>query len=104
MQKDDSSIRKTTVADPRWFHNTKNIFVGTFAGITSTLIGHPFDTVKVRVQVQSPGSKVYQGPFDCLLKTLKWEGIGGLFKGVGSPLAGQIFMRTTLFTSYYEVY
>lgn len=27
---------------------------------------------------------------DCVRKTLQWEGVGGLYKGVTSPLAGQV--------------
>ena len=31
---------------------------------------------------------------------MKWEGVGGLYKGVGSPLVGQMFFRSVMFTSY----
>ena len=40
------------------------------------------------------------GVVDCLVKTLRWEGFGGLYKGVTSPLVGQMFFRATLFTAY----
>lgn len=33
-------------------------------------------------------------------KTLQWEGVGGLYKGVTSPLAGQMFFRATLFSAF----
>lgn len=62
---------------------TKNAISGTFGGIAICLIGHPFDTLKVRLQTQSVANPVYSGLRDCFIKTLRWEGVGGLYKGVG---------------------
>ena len=31
---------------------------------------------------------------------MQWEGVGGLYKGVSSPLAGQMFFRATLFSAF----
>lgn len=61
----------------------KNIVSGTFSGIAVCLVGHPFDTLKVRLQTQPVDRPVYKGLVDCFIKTMKWEGIGGLYKGVG---------------------
>ena len=36
---------------------------------------------------------------DCAKKTVQWEGPLGLYKGVTSPLAGQMFFRAALFSS-----
>ena len=47
------------------------------------LVGHPFDTLKVRLQTQPVHNPVYNGLWDCFVKTMKWEGLGGLYKGVG---------------------
>lgn len=69
-------------------------------GIAVVAVGHPFDTVKVRLQTQSISNPVYSGAIDCLKKTLKWEGIQGLYKGVSSPLAGQMFFRASLFSAF----
>lgn len=81
---------------------TKNSLAGTGAGIAGCLVGHPFDTLKVRLQTQPVHNPVYKGLTDCFVKTIKWEGLGGLYKGVGSPLVGQMFFRAVLFTSYYQ--
>lgn len=40
------------------------------------------------------------GAIDCVRKTLQWEGVAGLYKGVTSPLAGQMFFRATLFSAF----
>ena len=61
----------------------KNLVSGTFSGIAVCLVGHPFDTLKVRLQTQPVDRPVYKGLLDCFVKTMRWEGIGGLYKGVG---------------------
>ena len=79
----------------------KDIAAGTVGGISICLVGHPFDTLKVRLQTQPTGNAaVYKGLSDCFLMTVKEEGIGGLYKGVGSPLVGQMFFRACMFLSY----
>jgi len=78
----------------------KDTVAGTCGGIVVTLVGHPFDTVKVRLQTQSSSNPTYSGAIDCVKKTLQWEGLGGLYKGVTSPLAGQMFFRASMFSAF----
>lgn len=70
----------------------KNFFAGGVGGISTVFVGHPFDTVKVRLQtmpVVGPGqSPLYSGTWDCLKKTVKLEGFRGLYKGMGAPITG----------------
>ena len=80
--------------------SAKDVFAGTMGGIIVTAIGHPFDTVKVLLQTQPANNPIYSGPIDAVSKVLKSEGIGGLYKGITSPLAGQMFFRATLFFGY----
>ena len=61
----------------------KNGISGVAAAVTVVMVGHPFDTLKVRLQTQPTARPVYTGLADCFIKTLKWEGIGGLYKGFG---------------------
>jgi solute carrier family 25 carnitine/acylcarnitine transporter 20/29 len=98
-------MSSTTTDKKERSHSTKilvDIIAGTFAGINVTLVGHPFDTLKVRLQTQPTDKPVYNGLVDCFKKTIKWEGISGLYKGVQSPLIGQIFFRATMFLSFGE--
>jgi solute carrier family 25 (mitochondrial carnitine/acylcarnitine transporter), member 20/29 len=75
-----------------------DIFSGVAAGINVTIVGHPFETIKVRLQTQpSPPNNVYTGFLDCIKKTLQWEGVRGLYKGVSAPLTGQLFFRSLMF-------
>ncbi|KAH7104653.1 mitochondrial carrier [Auriculariales sp. MPI-PUGE-AT-0066] len=64
--------------------------VGAFAGVGSGLakvtVGHGFDTIKTRMQVSPPGT--YHGAMDCLIRTVRHEGVLGLYKGVTPPAVG----------------
>lgn len=61
------------------------------------------DTLKVRLQTQpTVPQPIYNGLIDCFKKTLKWEGISGLYKGVASPIAGQMLFRAGMFFSFAE--
>ena len=62
---------------------TKNLVSGTAGGVANCVVGHPFDTLKVRLQTQPVDRPVYRGLADCLVKTLRWEGVAGLYRGVG---------------------
>lgn len=42
-----------------WLKVAKDIVAGTAGGISVTLVGHPFDTLKVRLQTQSQAKPLY---------------------------------------------
>ena len=64
----------------------KGFLAGIVSGITKLLVGHPFDTIKVRLQID--GSGIYKGPWDCFAKTVRREGLFALYKGATPPLIG----------------
>lgn len=64
------------------------------------LVGHPFDTVKVRLQTQDPGRPRYAGTLHCLRTMVKEESVRGLYKGVTSPLAGVSVVNALVFGVY----
>lgn len=78
----------------------KDVIAGTAGGFAVVAVGHPFDTAKIRLQTQPSVNPIYNGFFDCVTKTVKWEGVGGLYKGVTSPLAGQVVFRMSLFSVF----
>lgn len=69
---------------------------GMFSGITKNAVGHPFDTVKVRLQT-SEGR--FKGPMDCIMSTYKAEGLRGFYKGFTPPLAGWVLMDSVMLGS-----
>jgi solute carrier family 25 carnitine/acylcarnitine transporter 20/29 len=71
----------------------KAFLSGGFGGIALVFVGHPLDTIKVRLQT----SNEYAGMTDCFRKTVAKEGFGGLYKGMAAPLAG----ITPIFAIYF---
>ncbi|XP_051117518.1 mitochondrial carnitine/acylcarnitine carrier-like protein [Andrographis paniculata] len=80
----------------------KDLASGTVGGAAQLVVGHPFDTIKVKLQSQpapSPGQlPKYSGAIDAVKKTIAAEGTGGLYKGMGAPLATVAAFNAVLFT------
>ncbi|XP_017723437.1 PREDICTED: mitochondrial carnitine/acylcarnitine carrier protein [Rhinopithecus bieti] len=59
---------------PKPISPLKNLLAGGFGGVCLVFVGHPLDTVKVRLQTQPPSlpgqPPMYSGTFDCFRKTL----------------------------------
>lgn len=70
---------------------------GGFGGVCTVLSGHPLDTVKVRLQT---GGDKYVGTWDCISKTVKNEGVAGLYKGITAPLTSVVPMFAMSFFGY----
>lgn len=80
----------------------KNFVAGGFGGACLLLAGHPLDTIKVRLQTQPKAAQyvLYTGTYDCFRKTVSKEGILGLYKGMGAPLAGVAPMMAISFFGF----
>ncbi|KAI8058074.1 mitochondrial carrier domain-containing protein [Syncephalis plumigaleata] len=83
---------------PLFNDHTREFIAGTAGGWAQVVVGHPFDTLKVRLQTQTHPPRFHNG-MDCLRVTLKEEGPRGLYKGVMSPLAGIGICNAVLFTA-----
>uniref|UniRef100_A0AAQ4Q1N2 Mitochondrial basic amino acids transporter n=1 Tax=Gasterosteus aculeatus aculeatus TaxID=481459 RepID=A0AAQ4Q1N2_GASAC len=66
-------------------------------GAAGVLVGHPFDTVKVRLQVQSIDKPLYRGTYHCFQSIIRQESVFGLYKGIGSPMMGLTFINAIVF-------
>ncbi|OJJ42868.1 hypothetical protein ASPZODRAFT_162059 [Penicilliopsis zonata CBS 506.65] len=75
----------------------KGFAAGVFSGIAKLSVGHPFDTVKVRLQTSKDAQ--FKGPLDCLLQTIRKEGVAGLYKGATPPLVGWMVMDSVMLGS-----
>ncbi|PUZ39980.1 hypothetical protein GQ55_9G387400 [Panicum hallii var. hallii] len=80
----------------------KDLAAGTVGGAAQLVVGHPFDTIKVKLQSQPtppPGQPPrYAGAADAVRQTLAAEGPRGLYKGMGAPLATVAALNAILFT------
>ncbi|XP_044929603.1 mitochondrial basic amino acids transporter isoform X1 [Mustela lutreola] len=74
-----------------------DFLAGCAGGVAGVLVGHPFDTVKVRLQVQNPEKPQYRGTLHCFQSIIKQESVLGLYKGLGSPLMGLTFINALVF-------
>lgn len=71
------------------------------AGMAGKVIEYPFDTVKVRLQSQPTDRPLlYNGPLDCFRKSIRADGVRGLYRGISAPLAGAAVENSCLFFSY----
>eukprot|EP00118_Oscarella_pearsei_P027654 m.311258 g.311258 ORF g.311258 m.311258 type:complete len:300 (+) comp63451_c0_seq1:19-918(+) len=70
----------------------KSFFAGGFGGVCLVFVGHPLDTLKVRMQTMplpAPGQPpLYKNTLDCVRKTVSNEGLRGLYKGMAAPIIG----------------
>ena len=67
-------------------------FSGILYGLTNVIVGHPFDTVKTRMQSQHVD---YAERYSSQLKSIiRQEGLPGLYKGVGVNAAGVMASRS----------
>ncbi|CAL8366848.1 unnamed protein product [Lota lota] len=82
----------------------KNFVAGGVAGACLLFAGHPLDTIKVRLQTQPKASSgqllLYRGTYDCFHKTVAKEGVLGLYKGMGVPLASAAPMMAISFFGF----
>lgn len=60
------------------------------------LAGHPFDTIKVRLQTEGKSGR-FTGPLNCLSQTVRKEGVRALYKGVTPPLLATGVINSVLF-------
>jgi len=69
--------------------------------MSSTLVGHPVDLVKVRVQTMklAPG-ELPPGTVNMLKETMKKEGIRGVYRGVSAPMTAIAPIYATCFWGY----
>ncbi|KAI1081309.1 mitochondrial carrier [Whalleya microplaca] len=77
--------------------NYRGFVAGVFSGIAKLTVGHPFDTVKVRLQTTD--TTRFSGPLQCVVQTLRHEGVRGLYKGATPPLVGWMFMDSVMLGS-----
>jgi solute carrier family 25 carnitine/acylcarnitine transporter 20/29 len=75
----------------------KGFVAGVFSGIGKLSVGHPFDTIKVRLQTSTKSQ--FKGPLDCVLQTFRREGINGFYKGATPPLIGWMCMDSLMLGS-----
>lgn len=83
----------------------KDYAAGFAAGVATVLIGHPFDTVKVKLQTQNTEVSTvrYRNAANCILAILKTEGLKGFYRGASSSFVGVALESSVLFGAYSQM-
>ncbi|KIL60578.1 hypothetical protein M378DRAFT_14045 [Amanita muscaria Koide BX008] len=76
-----------------------DFIAGFIAGVAGVLVGHPFDTVKVRFQTPSLAGK-YRSSFHAIATIIREEQLVGLYKGVLPRLTSLALLNGITFASY----
>ncbi|KAF0444019.1 mitochondrial carrier [Gigaspora margarita] len=79
----------------------RGFLAGVASGVTKLCVGHPFDTIKVRLQTSGLNSR-FNGPLHCLKQTIRKEGFRALYKGATPPLIGWGIMDSVMLGSLHN--
>lgn len=88
------SSRRTLVLSP----GAKEFVAGAVAEFTKVSFIYPLDLIRNRMSCSSPG--LYKNMADCIMKTIKGEGISGLYKGIIATYASNVGKGTLGFGVY----
>ncbi|CAH1100951.1 unnamed protein product [Psylliodes chrysocephalus] len=82
-----------------WAYFYGNLAAGGLAGATSTSILYPLEFSATRTGADIGGKK-FTGIIDCMVKTLKADGVPGLYRGFITSVQGIIIYRSAYFGLY----
>ncbi|CAE6459194.1 unnamed protein product [Rhizoctonia solani] len=82
----DAAADIETTQSPQTTSHIVSFLSGGVGGVSAVLVGHPFDLTKTRLQTAPAGA--YTGALDVVKKTLARDGVKGMYRGMGPPLAG----------------
>lgn len=83
-----------------WRYFAGNLASGGAAGATSLCFVYPLDYARTRLGAdvgRGTGDRQYNGLLDCIKKTVKSDGVGGLYRGFIVSVQGIIIYRATYF-------
>ncbi len=75
---------------------------GMLFGLVSPSVGHPFDTVKTKMQAEVAYQNL--GVMDTVKRMYRLDGFRGFYRGFIPPLVGSVAYRGVLFSAYSGTY
>ncbi|KAL1814427.1 hypothetical protein ACET3Z_017001 [Daucus carota] len=75
----------------------KEFVAGGFGGVAGIVSGYPLDTVRIRQQQGGGGSRTALSIFRNVVKK---DGLNGLYRGMGAPLASVTIQNALVFQTY----
>ena len=77
---------------------------GVLYGGTNTIVGHPFDTIKTKMQTQSEHMGLKKGVMETCRNVYKLEGPVGFYRGWLPPFMGSVVYRSVQFSVFEACY
>ena len=77
-----------------------SVFAGAFSAIPCTVMMTPIERIKVLLQTQEAGTKVYSGPADVARQLLRQGGIRSLYTGTMATLIRDVPGSAAYFAAY----
>ena len=90
---------RAPAGEPPWVSLPKDIFAGSLAGMATTVVGQPLDTIKTRFQA---GVK-HGGVWHTAKAMARNEGAASFFRGMSSPLWLSAAYAGAYYASYLQV-
>jgi solute carrier family 25 carnitine/acylcarnitine transporter 20/29 len=96
MDQSTTATATTTTTIDNFSNNiiVKELTAASIGGMTATSVGHPLDTIKVKLQTQA---NKYRSGFHCLSSVVKSDGYASLFRGLSGPLYSCVFYNCIQF-------
>ncbi|CAG8490285.1 3295_t:CDS:2 [Cetraspora pellucida] len=87
---------------PRDIESWKAYLFGAIAGYGMWLVIYPIDVVKSKLQTDgfTPQTKKYKGALDCFVRTYRYEGLRGFFRGFGTVMLRAGPINASTFMAY----
>lgn len=76
-------------------HFAKDLICGSISGLATCVSGYSFDTIKVRMQINTNATMI-----STLTSIIKREGFKNLFSGIYYPLATLPILNAISFSAY----
>jgi solute carrier family 25 protein 38 len=101
------NMQKVTVNNKEMPQAAVNLSSGLTAGVIATLVTHPPDVIKTRLQTQVFGQEnsnyYYKNTWDATVKIYKTEGFGAFFKGAVPRMLRRTLLSAFTWTFYEEI-
>ena len=85
---------KENLKSVTWKNFIKDYSIGALIGVGKLLVGHPFDTIKVRMIM---GNLNF---IDCIKMSYKNYGITSFYHGLSSPIISELINSSLIFGTY----
>ncbi|KAI7906327.1 mitochondrial carrier domain-containing protein [Cokeromyces recurvatus] len=85
-----------------------SLISGTIAGAVEGVATYPTEYVKTRLQLQAggqlqPGELKFRGPIDCLVRTIRTQGVSTIYTGVSALAIGNAAKAGVRFLTYDQI-